>query len=161
MRFAVKSAVCLVIFLGAVAPRGCRRSRPARPRVTINQRSWQVELATTPQQHRRGLAGRSQISPEEGMLFVFPRAKPLRFWMKGCLVDLDIAFIGPDMRVVAVRTMRAGADRGNYVTYSSVHPAQYALEVRAGGLAAAGVRTGHSAQFSAEIPSAAKAAADP
>ena len=95
------------------------------------------------------------------MLFVFPRAKPLRFWMKGCLVDLDIAFIGPDMRVVAVRTMRAGADRGNYVTYSSVHPAQYALEVRAGGLAAAGVRTGHSAQFSAEIPSAAKAAADP
>lgn len=161
MRFAVKSAVPLVLFLAVIALGGCRQSRSVRPSVTINGRSWQVALATTVEQRRRGLAGRSQIAADEGMLFVFPRAGNLNFWMQGCLVDLDIAFIGPDMRVISVHTMRAGPGGDPHATYSPPRPAQYALEVRAGSLAAGGVRPGHRVQFSADIPSAAKASPDP
>lgn len=114
----------------------------------------------TPQQRQHGLAGRSQIAPDEGMLFVFPRPELISFWMEGCLVDIDVAFIGPDMRVIAVHTMRAEPGGIAQATYSSGRPAQYALEVRAGALAAAGVKEGQSVLLS-DIPSPAKAVPDP
>ncbi len=150
-----------MILLIAVAPMGCQRSRPLQSQVTINGRSWQVALAMTPQQRRDGLAGRTQIAPHEGMLFVFPSPGLVSFWMEGCLVDIDVAFIGPDMRVTAVHTMRAEPGGIGQAIYSSGLPAQYALEVRAGGLAAAGVKEGHSVLLSADIPSAVKAVPDP
>ena len=114
----------------------------------------------TPEQRRHGLAGRSQIAPDEGMLFVFPRPEVVSFWMEGCLVDIDVAFIGPDLRVIAIHTMPAEPGGIARTSYSSVGPAQYALEVRAGALAAAGVKVGQSVLL-ADIPSPAKAVPDP
>ncbi len=156
----VKPAICLVMFLAALAPGGCSDGA-GRPQVTINGRSWQVELATTPEQRVRGLAGRREIGPDAGMLFVFPGARSRVFWMRGCLIDLDVAFIGSDLRVVAIQTMAADDGRNPPAIYRCVRPAQYILEVRAGALAAAGVRVGHKVEFSGDVPISAKAAPDP
>ncbi len=84
---------------------------------------------TTEQRHR-GLAGRTDVPSNSGMLFLFPEAKVRKFWMRGCLIPLDIAFLDADHRIVKMHTMLAEPDQAGRKTYSSDVPAQYALEVR-------------------------------
>lgn len=147
---AILVAACLVAMAAAA---GCTSQRaPAPPRVTINGKSWLVDLAVTPEQQSLGLAGRQQLSNEAGMLFVFRRAEVRNFCMRGCVIPLDIAFIGDDMRVVRTHTMAVEPDRAGRIIYSSDSPARYALETAAGSLEAAGVKVGDPVTFSGDIP---------
>jgi uncharacterized membrane protein (UPF0127 family) len=52
-----------------------------------------VELADTDESREYGLMNRTSLSPDKGMLFVFPEEKPLTFWMKNTLIPLDMVFI--------------------------------------------------------------------
>lgn len=144
---------CLLVTCTAVtlAGPGCRDRRPVPPGVTINGKAWFVELATTPDRQLVGLAGRDHLADNEGMLFIFPRAEVLNFCMRGCVISLDIAFIGDDMRVVRTHTMLEEPDRIGKVLYSSDVPARYALEVAAGSLERAGVKVGDPVSFSRDI----------
>ena len=141
---------------------GCGgRKVPERPRVTINGRSWRVELAVTPGARYKGLSDRPKVPAETGMLFIYPAPQVLDFCMRDCLAPLDIAFIGADMRVVGTHTMPVEPYGFDEKTYSSDTPVQYALEVAAGELAAAGVKPGDKVVFSADVPPAAKAEPGP
>lgn len=131
------------------------------PAVTINGHTWQVEPAVTPEQRRRGLAGREKVPPGRGMLFIYPRPGIKTFWMKGCLVPLDVAFISADLRVVQMHTMPVDLDGKDLPEYSSGVPVQYALEVRDGALEEAKVRIGHRVGLSPEVPPPAKAEPGP
>lgn len=150
----------VVSFLACSLP-GCGRSDPApAPAVTIHGKTWQVELATTPQQRYRGLSQRSEMPDGKGMLFIYPAPGVLEYCMRLCLIDLDIAFIGPDRRVVQTYTMKVEPDGVGAVAYSSRAPAQWVLEIEAGALERAGVVVGDVVNFSAGVPEAAKAAPD-
>ncbi|MFP3937382.1 MAG: DUF192 domain-containing protein [Phycisphaerae bacterium] len=116
-----------------------------------------MDIASTPEQRYRGLSNRPRIAQGTGMLFIFPDADVREFCMRGCLVPLDIAFLDADLRVVKTHTMQVEADLAGRETYSSEKPAQYALEVPAGELSAAGVRVGDQAELLGDIPDAAKA----
>ncbi|MCK4276022.1 MAG: DUF192 domain-containing protein [Phycisphaerae bacterium] len=133
----------------------------AGPEVIINQRRWSVELAVTFLQRYQGLSGRTNLAEDVGMLFVYPDARVRGFCMRGCLIPLDVAFIGSDLRVVKICTMSVEPDHAGRVIYSSDVPIQYVLEVRAGGLARAGVAVGDKVLLQGKIPDAAKAAPDP
>ncbi|NET71625.1 MAG: DUF192 domain-containing protein [Sphaerospermopsis sp. SIO1G2] len=52
-----------------------------------------LEVATTAEQHMKGLMYRPALADDRGMLFVFPSAKPVRFWMKNVPVALDMVFL--------------------------------------------------------------------
>ncbi len=54
-----------------------------------------VEIAASNDQHEVGLAGRTTLAPESGMLFEFdrPRSADDGFWMWRTQVPLDIAFV--------------------------------------------------------------------
>jgi uncharacterized membrane protein (UPF0127 family) len=146
----------------AAAAAGCGESEPAAPAdVTINGRTWRVELATTTDARYKGLSDRRKIDPNGGMLFIYPAPQMLDFCMRNCLVSLDIAFIASDLRVVKIRTMPVEPYGFEEKTYPSEFPAQYALEVAAGQLAAAGVKVGDKVEFSPGVPPAAKAAPGP
>jgi uncharacterized membrane protein (UPF0127 family) len=67
--------------------------------------------------------------------------------------DLDIAFIGPDLRVVRVHRMKVEPRGRADVSYMSMAPAQYALEVNAGELEQAGVKEGDRVSL-ANVPPA-------
>ncbi len=95
------------------------------------------------------------------MLFIYPQPRILNFCMRGCVIPLDIAFIGADFRVVAIHTMAVEPDHLGRVSYSSSLPAQFALELPAGSLGRAGVRVGDKVIFAGNIPEAAKAQAGP
>ena len=71
-----------------------------------------------------------QVKPDEGMLFVFPYAAPLSFWMKNTLIPLDVAYLGADKRIINIAQMKALDE----TPIPSEAPAQYALEVKRGTL---------------------------
>lgn len=67
---------------------------------------FQAELADTPTAQARGLMFRTELAPDEAM--IFPRRdnpSPARFWMKNTPLPLDIVFIGPDGRIANIAAM--------------------------------------------------------
>jgi len=92
-----------------------------------------VDLADAPGEWQTGLMHRTVV--ERGMLFVFPEERPQAFWMKNTLVPLDIAYFRADGTWVSSARMDPCVE-DPCVSYPSAAPAQYALELPAGGLGA-------------------------
>ncbi|MCE5325758.1 MAG: DUF192 domain-containing protein [Planctomycetaceae bacterium] len=120
----------------------------AGPTAAVNGHVWRLELAQTYEQRYQGLGGRTSMADDAGMLFIYDNPQVLDFCMRGCFIDLDIAFLDEQGVVVATHTMKAESDRVGRVTYSSGQPAQYALEVAAGSLARHKVKVGSQIRIS-------------
>ena len=88
-----------------------------------------IEIAETPETQMKGLMGRQRLADTQGMLFVFERVKPRKFWMKGTAVSLDILFVGSDGCVV--HTAESTPPMSNQ-RVTSGKPVKYVVEVRAG-----------------------------
>ena len=73
--------------------------------VGIGPRVFTVAVADTPFARSRGLAGSDDLGPIGGLLFVYPEPVEHTFFMRGVRMPLDIAYVGADHRVLAVRTM--------------------------------------------------------
>lgn len=69
-------------------------------RVRIN-----VQIADDREERARGLMGRTQLGPDEGMVFLYERATRSGFWMKDTEIPLTIAFWGTDGRLAEIRDM--------------------------------------------------------
>jgi uncharacterized protein len=88
-----------------------------------------VEIADTRETQIKGLMGRSDLSINKGMLFIFKQLKPRKFWMKNTLISLDIIFIGGDGCIVNIaESTTPMSDQ----SYRSDGPIKYVVEVRAG-----------------------------
>lgn len=61
-----------------------------------------VEVADTPQAQSRGLMFRTELGPNEGMVFPYPAPQILGFWMKNTPLPLDIIFIDQDGRIINI-----------------------------------------------------------
>ena len=98
-----------------------------------------VEVMRTPRQIQRGLMYRAHLPPDQGMLFVFPRAGERRFWMKNTLVPLDMVFIGPDGKIgrIAANTVPMSLD-----PVPSIDPVSAVLEIAGGRAAELGIKDG-------------------
>ena len=59
--------------------------------VIIDNKQIPLEIMSTPNAISTGMMGRDSI--EGGMLFLFPGVAERSFWMKDCLISLDIIFI--------------------------------------------------------------------
>lgn len=118
---------------------------------TIGGKPFALTVSASDATRTRGLSGVASIADDGGMVFVFPDAQMRGFWMVDCIVDMDIVYLDPLGYVTAIHTMRKeapqrqGESRGAYEArlprYSSVLPAQYAIELRAGRAAELGLRT--------------------
>eukprot|EP01050_Picozoa_sp_SAG11_P001444 SAG11_NODE_62_length_19006_cov_6.513143_15_plen_105_part_00 len=59
--------------------------------VILNNKEIPVEIMDTPNSISTGMMGRDHL--EGGMLFVFEDVGERSFWMKNCLIPLDIIFM--------------------------------------------------------------------
>lgn len=121
-----------------------RAESPAQPphvvfRTPSGEVAIQVEVASKPAEIQRGLMFRKEMGQYEGMLFVFPRQKVQRFWMKNTFIPLDMIFVNSRMEVVGVVT---GAEPLTEVYRSVPAPAKYVVEVVAGFVVRHGVGRG-------------------
>jgi uncharacterized membrane protein (UPF0127 family) len=57
---------------------------------------FRVEVAKTDAEQSQGLMFRTEMGPDEGMLFPTERPQARSFWMKNTVIPLDLLFIGPD-----------------------------------------------------------------
>jgi len=61
--------------------------------VNINENSFEVKLAITPNAIREGMMNKRFDDSFEGILFLMPNVQEQCFWMKNCIIPLDIIFI--------------------------------------------------------------------
>jgi uncharacterized membrane protein (UPF0127 family) len=101
--------------------------------------AFRVEVAKTDEEQAKGLMFRTQLSPDEGMIFPREPVDVPSFWMKNTPLPLDIIFIGTDHRVLNIAA--------NTVPYSltpvgAVGMSSAVLEIPGGRAAALGIGPG-------------------
>lgn len=89
----------------------------------------------------------SEITEQQGMLFVFPAERDLAFWMKNTLIPLDIAFARADGTIVATYTMPPLT----LESFPSNEPAMFALELKSGVLGKIGAGVGDKLTVPPEV----------
>ena len=88
-----------------------------------------IEIADTDSSRGRGLMERSEIPPDTGMLFTFPREEPQAFYMLNTPRSLDIQFYDADSTLINIAYDTVPFTLDN--VYSD-GPAQFVVEVAAG-----------------------------
>ena len=143
-------AAC-ALALGLLAAPSVRGAMPEVPRDVAFERetigvpttdgplALDVEIADTPARRSRGLMERTDIAPDEGMLFVFGPPREITMWMFNTPTSLDMIFLDPGGEVthVAPDTVPFSTD-----VVSSRGPAAFVLEVVAGSAARWGLEPG-------------------
>ncbi len=79
-----------------------------------------------------------ELPEDEGMLFVYPTAERLGFWMKNTVTPLSIAYIDEDGTILQVEDMKPKDER----SVRSKHKICYALEMHQGWFERAGFGVG-------------------
>ncbi|MBN1436994.1 MAG: DUF192 domain-containing protein [Sedimentisphaerales bacterium] len=138
-----KSLTPLLLLALFILPLGCEDENSPTGRtsphglpvttMTVADEVFTIELAYTEATRTQGLMYRDTLGANEGMLFIFADPEILSFYMRNCLIDLDIVFLDADGRIVQTTTMTAPTpNQQSFEHYSSVFPAQYALELPVG-----------------------------
>lgn len=115
-----------------------------------------LEHAVTPEERALGLMGRRELAENHGMLFHYPKPQRASIWMFGCYIDLSVAFLDGEGRIMEIHELKAypemldperGCDVSLYRyndpvcrffrqrTVRSEKPVLYALEMPAGWFA--------------------------
>lgn len=132
--------------LAQVAPPWRHQVAPLqRTEITVGDVPLTVELAVEPADKSRGLGYRDGLEPGTGMLFIFDKASPRSFWMRGMRFCLDIVWIESGVIQGAAESVcpdPAGTEDADRPSYVSPVPVTYVLEVPAGWLDANGFGEG-------------------
>ncbi len=97
-----------------------------------------LEIADTFARRTRGLMHRTELGPDAGMLFVFPEETAGPFWNRDTPLDLDIAFLAPDGRLIERLHLEALSTE----LVAPSLPYLYALEMARGWFAARRIQPG-------------------
>jgi uncharacterized membrane protein (UPF0127 family) len=105
---------------------------------------FRVEVARTPQEQARGLMFRTEMGPDEGMLFPYDQPRVLSFWMRNTVLSLDLVFIDAERRIINIAE--------NAVPYSedsilSAGPAIAVLELNGGRARQLGIVAGNKVDW--------------
>jgi len=114
---------------------------------------FSLELADTPQKRARGYMFRERVAPDEDMLFLFDEDDHHSFWMKNCVVSLDLIWLDAGFRVVEVQAdVPPCPAEGDCPSRVPLRAARYVLEVAAGRAAEESLRPGDIVVVDAEPP---------
>ncbi len=169
MRSARTALLLLTLAAMPLALTGCEEELDAGvTRVKIGNQKFILEVVSEPAKVARGLMERDHIEDDGGMLFVFSDSQVRLFWMKNCIVDMDILFLDGNGRVLTIDTMKAQKLRGELednrdetmdeyeariratAQHSSRYPAQFVIEIQAGRAEMTGVKEGDLVRFDTE-----------
>jgi hypothetical protein len=111
--------------------------------------TYTAYVADAPETERLGLMNvtEAELPTDRGMIFVFPYDHLLSFWMRNTVIPLDIAYIRSDGTIVKTYTMEPLKEFG----YSSIEPARFALELRAGQFQEKGIKEGDHVELPSEL----------
>lgn len=117
----------------------------SRGRILFGQNAWTVEIARTNEERSRGLSGRSSLSPQTGLLFVFNETGTHLFWMKEMLFNLDLVFFDENWQIILVE--KNLSQQTFPQTFGGQIKSRYVLEINAGEAEKFGLTVGERANF--------------
>ena len=119
---------------------------PGTMNVTFAGGTVAAELAARQSARETGLMNRTSIAADSGMIFLWAQDQlPLvaPFWMHNTHIDLSIAFLDSQKRVINIEDMTKDTDTNHFASA----PYRYALEARNGWFGTHGVVAGSLATF--------------
>ena len=119
-------------------------SRQAAPKDTlfvfgVGEKEVWAELAAKPSEREKGLMNRDSLPDGKGMLFVFEKPGPQRFWMKNTRIPLDIGYFSPTGKLLEIHAAKP-YDLGGEPSHSK--KVQFVLELNLNGFRKMGIRIG-------------------
>jgi uncharacterized protein len=116
---------------------------PTEPMVIVTRDGrrlgFTVEMALSLEQQTIGLMFRTEVRPDEGMLFDWGSPRESAMWMRNTLIPLDMVFIAADGRIhrIAERTTPL-----SLATVESRGPVRATLELAGGAAERLDIRVG-------------------
>ncbi|ALF55059.1 hypothetical protein ACX27_23095 [Nostoc piscinale CENA21] len=99
--------------------------------VVPNGTTIELEVAVTQEQQAKGLMNRPALPDNRGMLFKFPSAQPVQFWMKNVPVPLDMVFLQNGV-IKYIQASAPPCASEPCATYGPNVPIDTVIELRAG-----------------------------
>ncbi len=136
----------MTLALIALAQAGCTQptTPPGFERVTLDGRTYTLEIVADNESRTKGLGDRTHLDEDKGMLFVFPNSTKRHFVMRDCYIDIDIIYLDADARIMAMHKMVVEEPRREDETeqaynerlrrYSSRFDSQFVIELAGGQL---------------------------
>ena len=140
----------LAVSAALLAVTGCGRSAApqvqAAPKtvadyfaIKVGDKAVQMELAVGMPEMQRGLMGRRDLTPDQGMLFVYDKPQQQSFWMRDTPTALDVGFFDENGVLAEIYPMYPFDETP---VRSISKELKYALEMNQGWFAARGVKPG-------------------
>jgi uncharacterized membrane protein (UPF0127 family) len=115
-----------------------------KERIVLLGEQFDAEFCFDETTRATGMGARDKFPEGTAMIFVHPRAIMLNYWMKDCLIDMDMIFVDGKGRVTAVheatreKLRSTGETKERYESrlyrYSSRMPAQFVIELPPGSI---------------------------
>ena len=139
--------ICSLLLLMCVAfsMTGCDDETSNTLTAKIGGKWFTLEIASNSATREKGLMGRTEIPSDGGMIFIFNDLQKRSFWMKNCLVDMDILYLDRSHRIVSAYNMKMQPPKGDHeseddyearirrdAVYPSHDRSQFVIELKAG-----------------------------
>ncbi|MBF0479632.1 MAG: DUF192 domain-containing protein [Candidatus Omnitrophica bacterium] len=110
--------------------------------VCYKDKCIKVEEAKTFAEKTRGLQGRTKMTDDQGMLFIFDKPENSAFWMKDMQMSIDMIWLDEKGTVQAIDVSVPPCKTETCMNYTSGKPTKYVLEVAAGFSGRRGIKEG-------------------
>jgi uncharacterized membrane protein (UPF0127 family) len=97
--------------------------------VLVSDNLFMVDIASDMTQSKIGLSNRNLNKENYFMVFILDKPQKVSFWMKNTKIDLSIAFINEESRIVEISNLKANSLKQNISKNNDI---KYALEVPKG-----------------------------
>jgi uncharacterized membrane protein (UPF0127 family) len=149
----IVALVAMVFSAGGCRPVAANGTdEPVKEKIEIAGKQYKLDVAADMVARTNGLSHRTSIDDDGGMIFIFPDTDMRSFWMKDCLVNMDLMFLDSQGRIVAMHEMAQEPPRREEETvaqyearlkrYTSGKRAQFAIELKAGSMKQLGLSLG-------------------
>ena len=97
--------------------------------VLVSDNLFKVDIASDITQSKIGLSNRNLNKDNYFMVFILDKPQKVSFWMKNTKIDLSIAFINEESRIVEISNLKANSLKQKMSKSNNI---KYALEVPKG-----------------------------
>ncbi len=104
---------------------------------------FNVEVARTPEELKKGLMYRNEIPLTNGMIFDIYPVRPISMWMKNTQISLDMLFVAPDATISKIEEHTTPLSEN---LISSREPVRAVIEIPAGNVMRYNIKVGDKVQ---------------
>jgi len=118
--------------------------------IEINNTAFEVEIARSTSEKRKGLSKRDKLGEKKGMLFINEEEDLYSFWMKDVRFPLDIIWIKGN-KIVGLEKKVPVENNSDYQKYLPPEPVDKILELKGGISQNYNIKKGDKINFSKNL----------